>query len=234
MKAVEEIAKKTIPGANWNDFSDQRATGRIKQKVTLDSLETSNPMIRQAVATARAWAERKREGQSDASLIIVGPYGAGKTHIAKAILWSMTQSALDDNGKPMPDTEAPIGRFFLANDLIQQMEATTRASHLIPVGNELVPAVPVLVIDDVGAEQQIEYAGNEERQALERQHRYFKVIEHCYVFGISVVMTSNLALNRLAEHVGGRCWSRLQEMAPAGFMVDLTGVPDWRKSRSGR
>ena len=148
----------------------------------------------------------------------------------------MTYQAVDQGGNLMPGTDAPTGRFFLANALIQSLDAGTRPGHLIPVGDpkKQVPGVPIVVIDDVGSEQQIEYAGGEERQAIERQYRYFKVVEHCYTFVISLVITSNLELKALAERVGGRSWSRLQEMAPPGFIVDLSGAPDYRKVRSGR
>jgi DNA replication protein DnaC len=236
MEHIADIARKVVPGRKWDVIDETKIRRSVAEKMTLDTLDLSHPRVTEAVQAARAWARRKQDGQIDASLIIIGPYGTGKTHIAKAILWSMTQLAVDQGGNVIPGTDAPTGQFFLANALIQSLDADTRPSHLIPIGNpnKQVPGVPIVVIDDVGSEQQIEYAGGEERQAIERQYRYFKVVEHCYTFGISLVITSNLDLKALAERVGGRSWSRLQEMAPPGFIVDLSGAPDYRKVRSGR
>lgn len=199
---------------------------RIPERVTLAQLDTGDRRVAAAVGVARAWAERKRSGQEEASLVLVGPTGAGKTHIARAILWSMVQAAVDDDGLPIEGTQRPTGRFYMANELVQKLDSSTLASQL--VGN-----APVVVVDDVGAEQTIEFVSTE-AQAREKQHRYFKLINYCYDFRVSVVITSNLSLGGLKEVLGDRCWSRLQFMAPAGFMVDLTGVPDWRARQSGR
>lgn len=91
----------------------------------------------------------------------------------------------------------------------------------------------MIVIDDVGAEQTLPFVGKDDQEA-EKQARYFRVIDYCYGRGISVIMTSNLKPPQLAELLGGRCWDRLSEMAPRGFVIDLSGVPSWRRAQSGR
>jgi DNA replication protein DnaC len=72
------------------------------------------------------------------------------------------------------------------------------------------------------------------QQEYEIQNRYFKVIDYCYTYQISIVMTSNLSADALRRHIGERSWSRLQKMAPKGFMRDLSGVPDYRLREGGR
>ncbi len=42
------------------------------------------------------------------------------------------------------------------------------------------------------------------------------------------------SLEKLHAHLGDRCWNRLLEMAPKGFMRDLSQVPSWRVTASGR
>lgn len=199
---------------------------RAPDAVTLAQLDDSHPLVRKAIVMARTWAERKWNGVDEASLVLVGPTGVGKTHIARAVLWSMVQAAVDDDGAPIAGTERPVGRFYVANDLIQQLDASTRAGQL--VGN-----APILVIDDVGAEQNIEFVSGDGQQR-EKQQRYFKLINYCYDFRVSLVITSNLSLGALKDTFGDRAWSRLQQMAPAGFMLDMSGAPDWRVKRSGR
>lgn len=47
-------------------------------------------------------------------------------------------------------------------------------------------------------------------------------------------MTSNYRLNELATFLGGATWSRLLEMVPDGFIIDITGVRDYRPIAGGR
>lgn len=200
---------------------------RKPQLVTLGQLDPGHhPLVAQAIEAARSWAGRKRSGHNDASLVLLGPYGTGKTHIARAILWSMTQAAVDEDGQPIDGTARPMGRFFVANALIQSLDGNTFASNL--VGN-----APIVVIDDVGAEQNIQYISAEAQQ-YEIQNRYFKIINHCYEWQVSLVLTSNLGFDEFQATIGGRSWSRLSQMAPAGYVVSLEGVPDYRLKESGR
>lgn len=90
-----------------------------------------------------------------------------------------------------------------------------------------------MVIDDVGAEGVLEFVGKE-HQVVERQARYFRFIDHCYANDIPGVITTNLPLAELAAHLGRRAWDRLMQMAPAGQMVDMSGVPSWRVKAGGR
>lgn len=219
MDKAAEIAKRVFPGRHWQQPQPQRQ--RPAERVMLDTLEKNSDGIVAAVNAAKAWAVRKNGGAADASLIFSGPVGTGKTHIAKAILWSIYNSL--DDGTPV----APVGRFFTADDLIQAMEPGARPGTMIPQD------CPVIIIDDVGSEQNVPYVATEQ-QTNEIQNRYFKVIDYCYTWQVSIVITTNLSLNELAGRVGKRCWSRLQQMAPAGFMIDMTGVPDWRRKESGR
>lgn len=205
-----------------------------RTRPTISELVVTHPRVQVAIDAARAWQRRRRE-QTDAglparsSLVLVAAagndplrqtgYGCGKTHIARACLWSIAHLI---DGEPV----APVGRFFTADQLIQRLDAGTPASAEIG-------RAPIIVIDDVGTEQQIPYVPAA-RQDDERQARYFKAVDYCYTEGVSVIITGNMRLNELQVHMGGRAWSRLLEMAPTGQMVDMTGVPDYRRHEGGR
>lgn len=216
------------------------------QPVTLATLDLSwHPKARTAVNAAREWqklrrwqlAENKRQREAGeeitvkphASLVLLASekdpvhctgYGCGKTHIAKAVLWS---EAFVLDGQPF----APAGNFYEAARLVANLDGGTRPSAEI--------TGPILVIDDVGAEGAIPFVKQDEKsQAHERHARYFKAINYCYDSGVSVVITANLTTQELAAHIGGRAWSRLLEMAPQGLIVDMTGVPDYRRKQGGR
>ncbi len=218
------------------------------QPVTLATLDlTWHPKVQTAVNAAREWqklrrwqvAENKRQRDAgeaitvrpNASLVLLATakdpvnctgYGCGKTHIAKAALWS---DALWLDEQPL----APTGNFYEAARLLANLDGDT-----LP-GSEITG--PILVIDDVGTEGTIQYVAKEAQQH-ERHARYFKAINYAYEHGngqgTSVIITANLTTDQLAAHIGGRAWSRLLEMAPSGLIVDLTGVPDYRRKQGGR
>lgn len=219
--------------------SDQRQT----EFVGLDSLDTSHhPKLKTAVAAARAWQQRRREQRAsgltaNASLVLTSTavegdpnrtgYGVGKTHIAKACLWA---EALFDGDEPV----APAGKLFDARRILSVLADGTPQDEI--------GGASIVCIDDVGAEGYLQYVKQtDEGQAYELQARYFTIINYCYQRGVSLIITSNLPLaskkegaKTLADHIGGRAWSRLLEMAPTGYLLDLTGVPDYRKKVSGR
>lgn len=202
------------------------------ERATLHQLDTTvHPMIAVAVQAARKWQVRRRE-VANASLVLVAAavegdinrtgYGCGKTHIARSILWSI---CLWDGDVPV----APVGKFHTAADLLELSDGTDA-----DIG-ALLGSAPILVIDDVGSEGHLQYITQKgDSQSIEKQTRYFRIIDYCYRKGIAVIVTSNLSFPALSTHMGGRCWSRLMEMAPTGYMLDLTGVPDYRRKTSGR
>lgn len=226
MQHISEIAKKQQPGQHW--YAPPEKPIRKPERVKLDTLQITHPSVLTAIDAARAWAKRKNDGYPDASLVLCGPVGTGKTHIARAILWASYVCLIDEQGKP-GEPVAPAGQFCVASDLICQLDGETHLREMINY------SAPVLVIDDVGSEGVIPFVKTDsETQAREIQARYFRVIDFCYQRQIGLVLTSNLSIGQLEAHLGRRSWSRLQEMAPVGFIVELGGVPDYRRIRSGR
>lgn len=236
MRTAGEIAKTQRPGAHWHTVPANRE--RPSKRVTLDSLEITSGGVQQMIDIARAWAKAKNDGNTGISAVFCGGVGTGKTHVAKAILWS---SVISLDGVPVAHT----GRFYHAHDLITTLDAEAALPNIVPAGRErevhgggveLVPGIHVLVIDDVGSEGVIPFVKTDEASQLrELQARYFRVLDYCYERLISVVITSNLTAADLEYHLGPRSWSRLQEMAPRGFILELgPETPDYRRFKSGR
>lgn len=234
MQAIAEMAReyqrKMTNGAAETEPTKKDAYAP-PERATLHQLDTTvHPMIAVAVQAARKWQERRRE-VANASLVLVAAavegdinrtgYGCGKTHIARSILWSI---CLWDGDVPV----APVGKFHTAADLLEL--TSEGGEHEIAA---LLGTAPILVIDDVGSEGELAFI-SASRQVQEKQARYFRVVDYCNRKGIAVIVTSNLSFPALSAHMGGRCWSRLMEMAPTGYMLDLTGVPDYRRKTSGR
>jgi len=245
MESIATIANQIQPGNSWQ--RQPPVAMKYPKRVSLDDLDTTHPLMEYAIKQARAWGRRKADGYEDASFVLSGTYGTGKTHIAKAILWAMRNEVPGH-----PNECAPSGRFYLANDLLMKMAPVDNQWGVSPASIKRVigwhnlsedPTMPtynppLIVIDDVGGEMTLSFVGGE-RQASEIEARYFRIINFCYENEISVIITTNLSIEGLqdsqfARHIGGRAFDRLQEMAPAGFMVGLKGVPSWRQKQGGR
>lgn len=228
---------------------EQLSAALAAGRVSLDTLDTSHPKMRQAVHMAREWAERKRRGCNDASLVLCGDNGVGKTHIARAIWWSIVLRVMDapdvpgQAGKPRQGYECsdqPLGKFTVSNDLIAGFGSSTdpETGVTVPVrAADRIGYPPMLIIDDVGLEQSIQFVGKEFQEA-ERHARFFSILNHCYG-NVSVIITTNLDWARLSTHIGKRAADRLQQMAPRmasgdSFIVDLFGVPSYRRKVGGR
>lgn len=224
LEPLKNFRFKTLEG------SPPVKAGKVVTRPKLSDLDPfHHPKVALALRTARKWAVH-RKTHPEASLVLVATKGenraetgrgCGKTYIGRCLIWC---EAYFRDGKP----HAPCGRFYQASDLIQRIHDGE------PVDMALGTA-PVVVIDDVGTERQLPYVATA-NQASEIQKIYYHIINSCYegTNKRGVIITSNLSLSQLSAHVGSRAWSRLNEMAPKGFMLDLTGVPDYRLKKGGR
>lgn len=259
MQHISEHLNGKAPQELVAAVPEPATTPKIPQPATLDELDAGwHPRVGEAIKAAREWARHKQAGQRNVSMVLVASqmtdqqiakvtrhtaghdcptcrklrlectgYGCGKTHIARAILWS---SRLVCDGVPV----APVNQFMVADDLVTTLAREVSMGDIMrAVGARIDDHRPVLVIDDVGSEKQIPFV-SAGAQDVQRHAIYFKAINYCYTNGCSVVLTANLTIEELKAHIGGRAWSRLLQMAPAGLIVDLTGVPDYRRKESGR
>lgn len=128
------------------------------------------------------------------------------------------------------------GRFFTSADLIEKLaggrddnghKIDERAGAIIGEDSE------VVVIDDIGREGVLPYV-SKEMQTAEMQNRYYRVIDFVYRRFKngkpcpSLILTSNMRVDELKQFLGGANWTRLEEMAPEGYIHDLTGVRNYR------
>lgn len=249
MQSISQIAQQyprpatTRPagGVERDDLTDIRKLPRVR----LSDIDASHPLVATAVTAARTWVNRYNTFDPDTDrapwLILSGPNGTGKTLIARVIFWAFRSTTViyegyDYGDGPAPDIriDCPTGRFWPAHELMELLAPPRDDAGAVGIGTT-VGTAPVVVIDDVGAEGVLQYVGKE-YQEYERTTRYFRFFDFCYVRGNSIpgVLTTNLTLSQLAAHVGPRAWDRLCEMAPAGQMVDMSGVPSWRVKAGGR
>lgn len=140
-------------------------------------------------------------GSKRNSLLIMGPYGNGKTHLAAAV-----SNVLIDRGIPVL-----FGTFIShLENLREEIDHTGQKTYL-----SRMKTIPMLVIDDLG----------KEKKSAWTQQVLFDVINYRYEHLLPVIITTNLAADDLASHVEGAVFSRINEMC---YTVITTGK-DYRQ-----
>ncbi len=129
------------------------------------------------------WVAWRKQG-----LFIYGPFGTGKSGLAIAglRLW-------DD-----------VKLFVKVPMLLDEIRATygERSEHRESELLDTVNNVPLLVLDDIGAERPTEWV----------REKLFTIIDHRHDENLDTVFTSNLSIEELAEHIGERTVWRIVEM----------------------
>lgn len=141
-------------------------------------------------------------------------FGVGKTHLTAAI----AHRILD---RWHGETDVCPLYFTTETDVLLRIRSTynLRADQVgwhereEDIFNQL-KSRPLLVLDDVGKEQP--------QDARFTQRVYFHIIDGRYQRGYPIVITSNMDLGQLADHIGGAATDRLVEMT-GGQIVEFKG-----------
>ena len=142
-------------------------------------------------------------------LLMAGPCGSGKTHLAVAAILEII-----DTAKP--------GKLLFSNfqDLIQEIQASFDSDEVPSKSEILRPLLEadLLVLDELGSQ----------KPSLFVQDILYYIINTRYNDERTTIFTTNLT-DDLHERIGERLRSRLYEMTDE---IKLTGVPDYRKNKS--
>lgn len=162
--------------------------GRFGQ-ASFDIYTATTHAQRQAVITCQDFSAGAQRGHW-ATLVLVGPPGTGKTHLAAAMVLDAIQ-----RGK--------YARYITFRDLVRELRATWRR-HAERSEEEVISdlaSVHLLVVDEVGVSM-----GSEAELV-----QFFDVIDRRYQLANPLVLVSNLKVPDLSLALGDRLADRIRE-----------------------
>ena len=164
-----------LRGMTFDNF-DRR--GQAVDEKALDSLKQAYSLAREFAEEPHLW------------LVLLGPTGCGKTHLAAAI----ANQLIARGRQPY---------FVVVPDLLDHLRAAYSPDSKIPYDElfEAIRTAPMLILDDLGAHSSTPWA----------EEKLFQLINHRYNHRLPTVITTNLTMDEL-DRLDERLASRLADL----------------------
>lgn len=210
---------------------------------TIDELTTDHMSAAQRkqfnhlITRVREWRKAVHDNPGQSMMVMSKQVGIGKTHLARSVVSSFSAiigELMYLDGKPQFSLEKRA-RLYTSRELIAHLGGDEQRELW-----QIVPrSVECLVIDDLGREGYLDFV-KADQQAEEKRARYFHLINHLYQrqqngrYPVSLFITTNLNEAECKDLLGDATWSRLLEMCPRGYIMQVKGLDDYRPIKSGR
>jgi DNA replication protein DnaC len=148
------------------------------QHLTFESFDPAVPGVRRAYDAARAFSSEPRGW-----LVLYGPFGAGKTHLAASVAHSLVERR-SVIFQVVPDLLGSIRSAF-------DPQSDVSAHRLL----EMVKNVNVLILDDLGEENETPWV----------REQLYVIFNHRYTYRMPTVVTTNKSPDKIDD----RIWSRM-------------------------
>jgi len=208
----------------WEQASNLPSYFREKRFDDFD--KSLQPKAYQAV-TSLQWQETEESQPKSLVLLSPGIYGVGKTHLVCALInhiISTEDKASLNNDYQIRKRNCPV-YFISENELLRRIRNTYNRN---PKHDEwendgeteediynTLKRFDLLVIDDTGKVRP--------RDSNFLQGVYFNILDQRYNDFQSLILTTNLGLAELEEHIGGACADRLVEMCGKNGFIKMSG-----------
>lgn len=189
-KAFPCVCQREAIAARRNEHLRTLSNLEVTADKTFDTFQLDLPTLsdEQLAALRSAHEEARRYAENPQGwLLFQGNYGSGKTHLAIAIACHRLE-----HGESVLFTTVP--------DLLDHLRSTFGPSSEIEYDDlfERVRNVPLLVLDDLGAESSTSWA----------QEKLFQLVNHRYLHRLSTVFTTNVELDKLDPRIRSRLGDR--------------------------
>lgn len=177
---------------------------------TFDDFDTNIRGASDAYEVAREFAQNP-----NGWLVLVGPYGSGKTHLAAAIANHALQT---QHMRPI---------FAVVPDLLDYLRATFAPDSESSYDKRFhaVRTADLLILDDLGTENTTPWA----------REKLFQIVNHRYMERLPTVYTTNMDLDKLDGRVRSRlCDTQLSQLVYIDAADYRMRNADIRGPRQGR
>lgn len=139
-----------------------------------------------ALNAAKSFVLECQQNPHALGILFTGPVGSGKTYLAASIANELIKAQL------------PV-LFLVVPDLLDELRATYKSEINEMDLLDTARTIPILILDDLGAHNYTEWTRN----------RLYSIINYRMNDLLPTVITSNLTLDEMEDHIGVRTTSRI-------------------------
>ena len=178
----------------------------------LENGQTYRQLAEKALRSAKGFVAAEMRGENPRGLYYEGTLGSGKTFLAAAIANELAERDIDTHFVVVPEFLEKLRLSYGSQpDSNEYNEAEIMRRAL---------TARILVLDDLGAHNSTPWTIS----------KMYTLLNHRLNHNLPCVITTNLKLDTIAEELGARTASRLQEMCHRFLLVNDTDI---RSQKSG-